>query len=334
MRRTACALMLLVLCSTAWASDFDPWTQSARYELEYRVDVSAWTDAKPGTVRVWVPLPVESDDQHVLSHKIESPWPHRETQDSHGNRFLYCEPAGEAKAEREIVLRFVVERSPRTGVSKTAVRSATTLDPRKYLEAQRRIPLDGRIRALAEETCRGAESGSAKIRAFYDHVTRTMQYSKHGKGWGRGDALWACDSKYGNCTDFHSVFIGLTRSQGIPARFVMGFPIKPDAEEVELGGYHCWAEAYDRERGWLPIDASEAAKAKRPDAYFGKLPSDRIEFTVGRDLILEPRQQAEPLNYFIYPYAEVDGKPANRVPWKAKVRRASTKDVGNKEGGR
>ena len=41
------------------------------------------------------------------------------------------------------------------------------------------------------------------------------------------------------------------------------------------------------------------------------IPSDRIEFTVGRDLLLSPAQNGPPLNYFIYPYAEVDGKPVS-----------------------
>ena len=32
-------------------------------------------------------------------------------------------------------------------------------------------------------------------------------------------------------------------------------------------------------------------------------------WTIGRDLLLSPKQKGESLNYFIYPYAEVDGKP-------------------------
>jgi len=34
-----------------------------------------------------------------------------------------------------------------------------------------------------------------------------------------------------------------------------------------------------------------------------------VKFSVGRDIRLDPPQQGEPLNYFVYPYAEVDGKP-------------------------
>jgi len=33
-----------------------------------------------------------------------------------------------------------------------------------------------------------------------------------------------------------------------------------------------------------------------------------VQFTVGRDLELSPKQSGSPLNYFIYPYVEVAGK--------------------------
>jgi hypothetical protein len=32
-------------------------------------------------------------------------------------------------------------------------------------------------------------------------------------------------------------------------------------------------------------------------------------FTYGRDIRLSAEQKGDPLNYFIYPYAEADGKP-------------------------
>jgi transglutaminase-like putative cysteine protease len=140
-----------------------------------------------------------------------------------------------------------------------------------------------------------------------------MRYSKEGVGWGEGDAVWACTSKYGNCTDFHSLFLGMARSQSIPARFWIGFPLSPDRVESEIAGYHCWAEAWDPARGWVPFDASEAWKAKRFDDYFGTLPSDRVVFTGGRDLVLEPAQAGPSLNYFIYPYAERNGEPVADV---------------------
>ena len=61
--------------------------------------------------------------------------------------------------------------------------------------------------------------------------------------------------------------------------------------------------------GWVPIDASEAQKfADKRDYYFGHLCENRVQLSSGRDVNLVPKQAGEPLNYFIYPYAEADGK--------------------------
>ena len=150
--------------------------------------------------------------------------------------------------------------------------------------------------------------------ALYDYVFNTMRYDKSGTGWGRGDAEWACDSKRGNCTDFHSVFISMARSQGIPARFEIGFPLPAGKKSGETAGYHCWAEFYDSHYGWVPVDISEAWKDASKKAYFfGAHDANRMQFAMGRDLVLNPRQAGEPLNYFVYPYVEVNGKAWDNV---------------------
>jgi transglutaminase-like putative cysteine protease len=137
-----------------------------------------------------------------------------------------------------------------------------------------------------------------------------MKYSKHGIGWGQGDVVWVCDSKYGNCSDFHSLFISLTRAQKIPAKFEMGFPIPEKRGEGVVGGYHCWAWFLPDGKGWVPVDISEANREpKMKEYYFGNLTENRVTFTTGRDIELVPRQAAGPLNFFIYPYAEIDGRP-------------------------
>ena len=108
---------------------------------------------------------------------------------------------------------------------------------------------------------------------------------------------------------------------------MIGFPISPDETAGPVGGYHCWAEAWDPARGWIPFDASEAWKAKRFDDYFGTLPSDRIAFTIGRDLVLEPPQRSEPLNFFVYPYAEVDGEAVDGVAASFRFRRVEAEQA-------
>jgi hypothetical protein len=54
----------------------------------------------------------------------------------------------------------------------------------------------------------------------------------------------------------------------------------------------------------------EQAKPLR-EYHFGAVDANRIAVGTGRDLVLNPPQAGEPLNYFMYPYAEADGKPLN-----------------------
>ena len=162
---------------------------------------------------------------------------------------------------------------------------------------------------LAVKVTEGKTAPLDKARAIYDYVFDTLRYDKTGTGWGHGDVLWACDSKRGNCTDFHSLFIAMARSQGIPSRFEIGFPLPPDKTSADIAGYHCWAEFFNPQHGWIPVDISEAWKHPvKKDYFFGAHNADRIQFSMGRDLKLNPPQDGDPLNYFVYPYVEVAGK--------------------------
>ena len=123
--------------------------------------------------------------------------------------------------------------------------------------------------------------------------------------FGNGNSKYACDIGVGNCTDYHSYFMSLCRTLDIPARFHMGFsiPNKENEREGKVGGYHCWADYYTDEKGWTPVDISEADKdPDKADYFFGTVNKNRVEFVVGRDLILKNRTDSE--NFFIYPIVE------------------------------
>jgi transglutaminase-like putative cysteine protease len=176
------------------------------------------------------------------------------------------------------------------------------------LHADALVPITGVPADLAAKVTEGKAAALDKARAIYDYVFTTMRYDKTGTGWGRGDVLYACDAKKGNCTDFHSLFIAMARSQGIPARFEIGFPLPADKHSAEIAGYHCWSDFYIDGKGWIPVDISQAWKhPEKRDYFFGAHDVNRVQFSMGRDLQLNPSQNGKPLNYFVYPYVEVDG---------------------------
>jgi transglutaminase-like putative cysteine protease len=179
-----------------------------------------------------------------------------------------------------------------------------------FLRPDSLIPLTKPIEKEVNKALEKSTEGTATARAFYDHLLATMTYDKSGNGWGKGDAIYACNAKTGNCTDFHSLFIGMCRSKGIPARFHIGFPLDADKQKGEVKGYHCWAEFFDPDKGWVPVDISEAWKNKaKAEFYYGGLDPYRITFTSGRDVKVAVNPgQVRQLNYFIYPRVFVDGK--------------------------
>jgi transglutaminase-like putative cysteine protease len=186
--------------------------------------------------------------------------------------------------------------------------SANGDDPKRYLRPEKLVPVNETFKTLAETATAGKHGEMERARALYDSVLARMRYDKSGTGWGKGDAVYACDAKTGNCSDFHSYFIALARSIGIPARFAIGATIPADKDEGSIEGYHCWAEFFADGR-WVPVDISEAWKnPKLADYYFGHNPANRFELTRGRDLIVDPPPATGPINFLVYPLLELDGK--------------------------
>ncbi len=291
------------------------------FEFTYQVHVPANADSA-GPTHLWIPLPQADAYQDVRGLHIDSPVGYAQGRDAeYGNRFAVFTPtAQQSAAGFDAVLQFTAVRHEHKVALDAAalqnVPASTSHDPslQRYLEPDKLVPLNGIIAELAREHTAGDTAPVQKARHIYDYVLATMRYDKSGEGWGRGDAMWACASKRGNCTDFHSLFIGMMRSSGIPARFEMGFSLPEGKTEGDIPGYHCWAEFYLSGLGWVPVDASEAWKnpAKR-DFFFGAHDTNRVFFTYGRDIRLSPEHKSDPLNYFIYPYAETNGQPMKNL---------------------
>ena len=143
-----------------------------------------------------------------------------------------------------------------------------------------------------------------------DELAKSQNQNKK-YAYGNGNSLYACDIGVGNCTDYHSYFMSLTRTLEVPSRFHMGFPI-PGGEEGKVKGYHCWADYYVEGEGWYPVDISEADKdPSKVEYFFGTVDESRVEMMVGRDFSLEGLEE-EVVNLFIYPLLEIDDKKSSK----------------------
>ena len=272
-----------------------------RFTFTYEVQLPELSES----AEIWLPLAQSDSFQKVEILSIDAPVEHQLlTEGENQNSILYLKLMS-SHAHDKIMIQYQVQR-----IEKSAY-IEETFNPKKYLKATSLNPVGDRFEVISSTVIESkhADTPLMKARALYDYIIDNMRYAKEGI-YGTGDANYACDSKSGNCTEFHSFFISLARSAGIPSRFAVGASIPSERNEGGIDGYHCWAEFY-AEGKWWPIDISEANKyTPLATYYFGHHPANRIEFSRGRDLRPVPLPQSGPINFLAYPIFEIGGKMA------------------------
>ena len=289
-------------------------------EVELTVTIAAPDDSRD--VRVWIPYPVSNNTQDISNVRIKGNFSQsgiygeKET----GNLALYAEWATPTK-DRTITLAFDATAKELVKKDFPAVEPDIPVEIKEYLKSTAFIPTDGKVKEIALSITNGKQKISEKARAVYQWVVENTVRDPDVKGCGTGEVEKAIVKKSGKCADISSVFVSVARAAGVPAREVFGLRLGKKDEEDMTGGHHCWAEFYVPGYGWVPADAADVRKAMlvekldlkgaqdKIDYYFGGVDQYRIALARGgRGYYLNPRQNDGPLNYFMYPYAEVNGK--------------------------
>src|SRR5262245_34466808 len=318
MIRAASAIALLVAAFASApqdsqqtvAKEFLKPGESRTFAITYTGQIK---DIPAGTkkLRVWLPVPQNSTVQAIRDLTFS-----REmtlgNESKYGNRIGYAEIENPGAAV-EIAMNFVCTRSEiKSDLDKLAGDGS---DPAGSFGVFRGpdalVTVDDEIKKLAAGIVKDRKDTVEKARAIYDYVLERMTYDKSGTGWGTGSTKFACEVGKGNCTDFHALFNSLCRAQGIASGFEIGLYLPYEkGKEEKLGGYHCWAFFRVPGKTWVPVDCSEADRfPDRAKFFFGGHTSNRVTLSTGRDITLAPKQEGAPLNYFLNPYAEADGKP-------------------------
>jgi transglutaminase-like putative cysteine protease len=283
---------------------------SRTFAVEYVAQIKE-VPAGTRTLRLWAPVPQDSTVQKIAGLTFSRPAT-VSVEPKYGNRIAYWEfenPQGPI----EVSTKFTCTRKEiRTDLDLVRQEGADPAGAFSVFKgADSLVVVNDEIRQISEAITEGKATTVEKARAIYDAVLGRMTYDKNHPGWGLGSTLHACEVGKGNCTDFHALFNSLCRAQGIASGFEIGLYLPYDRRQDEkLGGYHCWALFRVPGKTWVPVDCSEADRfPERAEFFFGGHTSNRVALSTGRDIVLEPAQDEAPLNYFLNPYAEADGKP-------------------------
>ena len=120
---------------------------------------------------------------------------------------------------------------------------STYLYPNKYVD------FDGNSACVkkAAEVCAGITDDVEKIAEIFGYVTENISYDKNLAATVQSGYVPYPDNTLskgkGICFDYTSLFAAMCRSQGIPARLVIGY--------ADPQIYHAWNEVYTDETGWI-----------------------------------------------------------------------------------
>lgn len=291
-------------------------------EVTMQFDVSAPANAKD--VRLWIPYPTSGDHQDIHDVSVSGNFTKKGVykEKEHGNVALYAEWRGPFK-KRVLTYTFKVRRTD--FVMRDFPAKEKPLSKKKmarYLRATSFGPTSGKVKTLALQITQGQTTTAGKARAIYNWIVNNMYRDEGVKGCGYGKVERLINTRGGKCADISSVFVALARSARVPSREMFSIRMPAGKTGDMTKNQHCWAEFYEPGYGWVPVDPADVRKAMLQkntknlndvkdlaDYFFGGVDDNRVVYGTGRDILLKPRQNGGRLDYFMYPYAEADGKP-------------------------
>ena len=197
-----------------------------------------------------------------------------------------------------------------------------------YLRPTQHMPIDGIVAETAHSIVDSFMTPDDKARAIYNWVVDSTFREPTTRGCGMGDIKFMLETGDfgGKCADINSLFVGLVRAAGLPARESYGVRVAESGKFKSLGSsgdiskaHHCRAEYFSPRYGWTAVDPADVRKVvlqenmrlddpkiiELRDYLFGNWEMNWVGFNRARDFDLAPKA-SEAIPYFMYPYAETN----------------------------
>ncbi|MDY6853564.1 MAG: transglutaminase domain-containing protein [Thermodesulfobacteriota bacterium] len=315
---TQVVLGIALLVTPAWSM-----TRNGEITMEFKPKRSSHVKE----IRLWIPYPVSTPFQRITDIKITGNHSQHAVYSDrmHGNMILFAKWDQTIKAP---CLTFQFKASRDEIVRKDFPEKEAPWSKSDYANYLYRMsPLDSQVRELADEITSGKTTILSKAKAIYDWVVKNMYRDPNVKGCGDGDVYRLLKHRGGKCIDINSVFVALAKAADVPSREVFGIRLGKGEKNDISKWQHCWAEFYLPGYGWVPVDPADVLKTilvqdiklEHPKTeeyrnyYFGTVDPYRIKLSTGKEVELNPVSKAGTINYFMYPYMEIDGQPADSL---------------------
>jgi hypothetical protein len=205
------------------------WRQ---FEITYRINIK--DSASDTDVRLWVPVPQDAlDYQRVLDLSWRSPVATHVLWEATSRAPIVSATWTDPKIAREIVITAQVATRDRSGFYPDASHDELA----EYLKPTASSPNDGIVLAKAREIVGTRTAPLDKARAIYDWIVDNTFRRAETRGCGLGNIVFMLESGDlgGKCADINSLFVGLARAAGLPARDFFGVRVADSKLTKSLG---------------------------------------------------------------------------------------------------
>jgi transglutaminase-like putative cysteine protease len=311
-----------------------------------------------GKSRVWVPLPSVNEDAWMRpmgnrwSGNAETMRP--VTEPHYGTQMLFAEWSDKQTAPvlevpvLEVSSRFAT-RDRRTDWNVRGDHRLSDAERRLYTEATGLIPTDGIVHRTASAAIGDARSDVDKARAIYEWIVDNTARNPKTRGCGLGDigTMLETGDLSGKCADINTLFVGMCRAVGIPARDVYGVRVADSRFGYRSLGksgditkaQHCRAEVFLEAYGWVPADPADVRKVVLEEQagltlahplvtpvreqLFGAWETNWLAYNFGHDIEL-PFSNGPVIPFIMYPQGETaDGRLDSLAPEQFRYRLTS-----------
>jgi transglutaminase-like putative cysteine protease len=319
MRKAICFLLATMMLFTFFSN---VWAMKASGTITMEFDLSSHDQDK--MAQLWIPYPITNSNQKISNIFIDGNYSSSGvyTEGKFQSPMLYARWDQGVK-NRKLTFSFDVERQE--VIRRNFPKTESVWDPvdyALYLAPTRLGPIDGEVERLARIITAGETTVLGKARAIYDWTCDNTYRNPETRGCGFGDVYRLLKEPGGKCADISSIFVALARAAGVPSREIFG--IRQGKKHVQniSKWQHCWAEFYLPGYGWVPVDPADVRKMmlteeltlsdaktdKYREYFWGGIDPYRVKIGEGRDLNLNPPHLGQPVNYLMYPFAQVGNK--------------------------
>lgn len=232
-------------------------TDVRNIKYRFSIDVPRHEFLEGDTLRVWMPVPLESERQHgvkILS-SVPSKYILSKGSQSEHNTIYFEMPIGtdsDSILHFEYVGEYSVSSqyySPEYIMKNIMPYNKESELYKKYTSEELPHIISCRLAQdiVGKETCPFRQS-----ELVYDYIVKNYPWAG-AREYSTIPCIpqYVLDEKHGDCGQVALLYISLMRTLGVPARWESGWMLHPGEKNL-----HDWAEVYFEGVGWVPVDVS------------------------------------------------------------------------------